>query len=784
MAQPQRNSTIESVTAMHDFLEQYNIVWSSPSRNSGESMPCGGHDIGLNVWVEADPATGAGDLLFYIDRAGSFDENNQMLKLGRVRLRLSPNPFAAGLPFRQELKLRQGRVEIVAGDPAVQIVLWVEVERPVIHVEVVATQLLSLVASYENWRLAVREIPYERRQPCASWVSYPDTVTTEPDTVAFAGDAVCFYHRNRNDRLLYDFLVEQQGLEPVKAEIPNTQRDRTFGGLMSGPGLVAAGVDEGRYGQTPYRGWALRSEQPATHQRLDIALHTAQSESLAEWQAALDVLALAASRDTAAARNATLAWWEQFWQRSFICLHPAQPDPTDPVWQVGRNYQLFRYMLGCNRAGEYPTKFNGGLFTYDAGYVRGDLTNESADFRMWGGGSHTAQNQRLLYWPMLKSGDFDLMPPQFEYYRRALPGAEARTRHYWDHDGCSFTEQLENFGLPLGWSWGWPETPDLYHRRPPHFDPTEQIAPWIRYLYLSQLEFALMILHYRQYSGLQIDDYLPFIESAIRFFDEHYQWQHFLNATRPLDADGHLVLYPSTACETYKDALNPADLVAGLQGTVEALLEIAGDLLSDDARDYYRGLLARIPPLPFRELQGHKTIAPAVSWTDIINVEIPQLYPVYPYALYGLGKPDLQVAIDTWCYGEYNEAQLSHVSWHQQAIFCARLGLIADAARYTLLKLADSGRRFPAFWGPGHDWTPDHNWGGSGMIGLQEMLMQCTGRQILLLPAWPVDWDVDFKLHAPFNTTVEGRYVAGKLESLQVTPPERATDVVVMETKN
>src|SRR5690606_32950852 len=124
----------------------------------------------------------------------------------------------------------------------------------------------------------------------------------------------------------------------------------------------------------------------------------------------------------------------------------------DPVWQVGRNYQLFRYMLGCNRTGEYPTKFNGGLFIYDPGFVRDDLADESADFRMWGGGSHTAQNQRLVYWPMLKSGDFDLMPPQFEYYRRALPGAEARTRHYWGHGGCSFTEQLENFGLPLGWS--------------------------------------------------------------------------------------------------------------------------------------------------------------------------------------------------------------------------------------------------------------------------------------------------------------------------------------------
>jgi hypothetical protein len=761
---------------MHAFPDQYNPVWTSMSCNSGESMPCGGHDIGLNVWVESD-ATGKGELLFYIDRAGSFDENNQMLKLGRVRVRLTPSPFRPGVPFRQELKLCHGYVEIVAGEPPVTIAVWVEVERPVIHVEVVASHAVELEARYENWRQAARTIPYARRHPCASWVSYPGTVIVEPDSVSFAGDAVRFYHRNRSDRLLYDFLVKQQGLEPVKDEIPNTQRNRTFGGLMRGSGLVASDIREGHHGQTPYRAWSLRSRRPAAHHQLDIALHTAQSETLEEWLAELD--ALAAGTNIDAARDAARAWWGQFWQRSHICLQPAQPDPADLVWQVGRNYQLFRYMLGCNRTGEYPTKFNGGLFIYDPVFVREELADESADFRLWGGGSHTAQNQRLVYWPMLKSGDFDLMPPQFEYYRRALPGAEARTRHYWGHGGCSFTEQLENFGLPIGWAWGWPETPDPYHRRPAHFDPTEQIAPWIRYLYLSQLEFALMILKYRQYSGLDIDAYLPFVESAIRFFDEHYQWQHFVNAARPLDKDGHLVFFPSTACETYKDALNPADLIAGLKGTVEALLEISGDLLSEEARSYYQELLQRIPPLPFRELQERKTIAPAISWTEIINVEIPQLYPVFPYEQYGLSKPDLQVAIDTWQYGDYSAEQLSHVSWHQQAIFCARMGLTVDAARYTLLKLADSGRRFPAFWGPGHDWTPDHNWGGSGMIGLQEMLIQCYGRQILLLPAWPAEWDVDFKLHAPYNTVVEGRYAGGKLVELRVTPQERAADVII-----
>jgi hypothetical protein len=50
-------------------------------------MPCGGGDIGLNVWVED------GDLLYYISRSGAFDENNQFPKLGRVRLQLEPNPF-------------------------------------------------------------------------------------------------------------------------------------------------------------------------------------------------------------------------------------------------------------------------------------------------------------------------------------------------------------------------------------------------------------------------------------------------------------------------------------------------------------------------------------------------------------------------------------------------------------------------------------------------------------------------------------------------------------------
>ena len=64
------------------------------------------------------------------------------------------------------------------------------------------------------------------------------------------------------------------------------------------------------------------------------------------------------------------------------------------------------------------------------------------------------------------------------------------------------------------------------------------------------------------------------------------------------------------------------------------------------------------------------------------------------------------------------------------------------------------------------------------MIALQRMLMQCEGKKLLLFPAWPKDWDVDFKLHAPQNTTVECVYRGGKVEKLVVMPEGRAKDVV------
>jgi hypothetical protein len=66
------------------------------------------------------------------------------------------------------------------------------------------------------------------------------------------------------------------------------------------------------------------------------------------------------------------------------------------------------------------------------------------------------------------------------------------------------------------------------------------------------------------------------------------------------------------------------------------------------------------------------------------------------------------------------------------------------------------------------------------MIGLQEMLMQCFGDKITLFPAWPKEWNVEFKLHAPKNTTIECCLKNSEITNLKVSPESRSKDVIIL----
>jgi hypothetical protein len=751
-------------------LNYCNIIWDSESKNSSESMPCGGGDIGLNVWVEK------GELLCYLSKSGAFDENNGFMKLGRMRVKLSPNPFD-GTDFKQELVLQDGYVKITGtkNGTSAQVNVWVDVFRPVVHVEVSSNKALKAEAVYESWRYADHLMQSgESFANSLKWSPLPNLKILK-DEIGFQDDDILFYHRN-NDSTVFDLTVKQQGLEAVKPQLFNPLKNLTFGGMMQGKNMKASGTSQGKYLYTGYTGWKLQSNSPSKSHAIEVFLYIDQTKTIEEWKAGLQLVVKDARTNKKTAWSKTREWWKQYWNRSFIVgtkqvAAPSASNNEAQVGQVTRNYQLFRYMLGCNAFGKYPTKFNGGMFTYDPCFT--DTSRKfTPDYRNWGGGLMTAQNQRLVYFPMIKSGDFEMMKPQFDFYLRSLRNAELRSEVYWGHKGACFTEQMENFGLPNAAEYGW--------NRPKDFDKGMEYNAWLEYEWDTALEFCLMILEKERYMGKDISEYIPLIKSCLTFFNEHYQYLARLRGSKTFDGDGHLILYPGSGGETYKMAYNSTSTIAALETVLSRLLELPAKYLNEQERKGWDTMLKSIPPINFREFNGHKTISPAVLWERINNTEPMQLYPVFPWGIYGIGKPDLDIAINTWKYDTLAVKFRSYLGWKQDNIWAARLGLTNEAAELALDKLKDSGRRFPAFWGPGFDWVPDHNWGGSGMIGLQEMLLQTDGNKIFIFPAWPKTWDVHFKLYAPYNTTVEAILKNGKVEMLKVSPESRIKDVVNM----
>ena len=780
-------------TEQESKFDQYNVIWDSPAKNSSESMPLVGGDIGCNVWVED------GDLLLYVQRSGSLSENGEYLKMGRFRIQLKPNPFEEEYSFRQELKLNDGYIEIESnkGDKQIaKINLWVDVFSPLIHIDVETEQETEATVSYESWRTKDTELKPKsqgsggrERFTCFTLEGYPGKVIRVKDEIDHFKEGVLFYHQNPKEKLVPDFIIEQQGLAEYKDEIVDDLKDRIFGGYVFGKGLIEAGTGEGKYQITPYKSWILKSEKAKKKHQISIATHIEQTASFDDWK---DNLLNNAESEKDFER--TKQWWNQFWQRSHIVINPNKPEPENPVWQMGRNYQLFRYQLGGNIHGEYPTKFNGGNLIYDPILI-GEQHTYDPDWRQWGGWSHTAQNQRLLYWPMLKAGDFDAIIPQFELYRKGLPGATARVKKHFGHKGAVYTEYMNAPGLVFGAGWGWEG--NGHRARGKEFPFGDERANGVQaynttveqgvqanqscaYHWESQLEHACMIMEYHRFTGNDISEYMPFIKASVIFFDEHYQLRQKMRNGNSLDENGKLVIYPSTSCESYRGATNPSDVLAGLNACLKSLIALNKEFVTREEKQYYKDFLKRIPDYPIAEERGLTVVKPAYTWQKEANQELPQFYPLFPFDQFEIGDEEIQYFKNAYEIAPaFRKGTI--MSWHQDGIQFARMGMAKEAAEYNTKKLQDSPRRYPTFWGPGHDWVPDHNWGGSGMIGLQEMLLQTIKEKIVLFPAWPSDWDVDFKLNAPNKTTVEGKLINGELISIKVTPEHRKKDLIIQK---
>ncbi len=420
---------------------------------------------------------------------------------------------------------------------------------------------------------------------------------------------------------------------------------------------------------------------------------------------------------------------------------------------VSQAYQLQRYMAACSGRGAYPIKFDGSIFTVDPKFAGGPDLNP--DWRRWGD-CYWWQNTRLPYFAMVASGDADLADSLFRLYEAVLPVSAARARLYYGSSGAYFPETMTPFGAYANRDYGWDRT----GKQPGDVD-----SVWWRYAWQQGLELVALMLDFHE----QTQDraflerrVFPMAEQVLAYFDSRF----------PRDPSGRLRIEPTQAVETYwTGVVNDTPTAAGLH-------DVLGRLANLRLPPRLRGLVDRLrpilPPVPVEDgrLKPAERFEPTRT-----NVENPELYAIWPFRLYGVGRPGLDVARRTFL-GRIEKAS---VGWQYDGQCAALAGLADEAGAILLGKVGNSNPafRFPAMWGPNYDWLPDQDHGSNILLTLQNMVLQPVGEKIHLLPAWPKDWNVRFRLRAPRRTTVEGEYRDGRLVWLRVDPPDRAKDVVL-----
>jgi alpha-L-fucosidase 2 len=731
-------------------VDRYDVVWDSPSADHHGSMPLGNGDIALNAWM-----TASGDLHFYISKTDAWDDSGRLVKVGKVRLHFESNPVLPGLPFRQVLKLGQGAIEIQAGKPdspdSLFVRLWVDALNPVIHITVGSAVPREITAFVEPWRTGRREVTEMQTSDIFTNRKRADgtqePIVVEPDTVLTGQNGrIGWFHRNVKS-VGPALMAELQGVTGFRR--PDPLLGRTFGAMVTASG--AERLDDLR----------LRSRGNSHH--FDIYVLTRHPATPDAWLADMDsLIRRVGSKDVKAREEAHRRWWREFWGRSWIraASQRAAPD-ADDAFYVSRMYHLQRFITACAGRGAYPIKFNGSLFTVPPG-----PTEQDPDFRRWGPG-YWWQNTRLPYISLSTSGDTDLMRPLFRMYaEELLPLAKYRTKLYLGHEGAYYPECIYFWGDVFSETYGW--TP--FDKRTDKL----QESRWHKWEWVGGLELCWMMLDYYDHTGdggFLGRTAVPFAREILTFFDKHY-------FTAPL---GKLVMRPSQALETWWDCTNPMPEVAGSTAVAERLLALPGGLVKAPDRELCRRLLDKLPPIPTRDINGKKALAPAEAFAQKSNVENPELYAVFPFRLFAFDRPAPEWAVEAL----RNREDRGNFGWRQDDIFMAYLGLTRDVRESVVgrARTHDPGERFPAFWGPNYDWTPDQDHGGVLMKAFQAMVLQTDGRRIFLLPAWPKDWDVEFRLRAPEKTVIEGVWRGGAFESLKVTPESRRADITVVNSQ-
>jgi hypothetical protein len=500
------------------------------------------------------------------------------------------------------------------------------------------------------------------------------------------------------------------------------------------------------------------------------------------------------------------SWWKTFWDKSYVRLHSADGEADF----IANNYNYFMYVMASSSLGLFPPKFNGMIWT------------TGGDARKWGN-LYWGANQSCMYNGLFPANRMELMEPMFRMYSAMNPSLEKAAIQQWGSKGIYIPETVAFDGLPelpeniaremqdlylvrkpwsektkvfddyastkspfqSRWNWkqdkGWEEGKWIFTDKGAqtfgHVSHIFSRGAKIAYQYWQRYEFT------KDIEWLKSEGY-PMIRGVAEFY------RNFPNLRK--ESDGKYHIYNVNDNESVRGGHNTIEEISSLMGILPVAIKASEMLKVDsDLRDLWNELLKNLSPLP-------------------LNTDYPELYkegtPVtfvrsLPPVVQGpgSGRPDGNT-MPVWFFDLCNPvAGNSTLLRTANATFDAYYpkGISAGSQMNVLSKLAVTGTQLgkkeaTRFLLPNQIRTAEIETMPNRMTlreGYQTTGIQNLGRVadalhyallnssppgpgedpvMVLFPAWPAEWEADFKLLCRGNFLVTSSFRNGTVSYLEI----------------
>lgn len=736
-------------------VSKYNVIWNSPSKDASGVMPIGNGDIGAGVYAIEN-----GDLYLLLSKNDAYNYCGDLFKTGRIKISFSPNPFKEYKGYVQTLDIETGSLKIKSGET--DITVWVDANNPVCHVSVNSARQIEVSVEHDLWKRFNYCVfnTFNNKGEVSGKVDYGEATQ---DSIVGTNDGLMWLF-NVGNKSVYENDLKYYDVEYLSEKYDDPYKYNIFGNYVKSDNMQ---LEKGRL--------------TGKSKSFDIRIYslTKKTKNPEEW---IDDIKELSERKINYKKDwkRHCEWWNSFWNRSWIMASDNKLSESerekffgehdngkrrekDLAALISQNYQMFRYFMATQGRGSVPVKFNGGLFTQQLLVPFSDNMKRSGekdtlsygmlthpDDRLWGR-RFTFQNQRLLYWPLLGSGDTDLMNSFFDYYFNLLPHRKAVTKEWFGHEGVYYRENIEPTGM---------ERDCGNTGKPLKAEPGSMAGHYHDFYFTCTLELLSMMINYAEYTDDEefvSGKLVPYAREVLKFYINHYK----------TDNSGKLVLDPAMVLETFWKAKNPAPDISGLIYCTRNLIRLEYGNEEDIA--FWKKLNSMLPDIPLGTDGKKKYILPAEEYSNKMNAENGELYPVFPFNLYGKAYGNEDIVINTMERRTVKDA-FGCTCWTQDQIDWAYSGDSAKVVEGLEKRFRTSSTqcRFPIYGKEGPDSCPDFDHFGSGSIAFQRMLVQETPEKICLFPAWPLSWDVDFKIYTSHGE-IECSLKNGKITDLKIS---------------